>query len=290
MEAKLNKSTKLTKTQETILIALSKNMLLPLNDLLIVAQEFIQRDISISDLASCLKKHNSSSTDDNKLQNKENQQLYKTTKNYNLGFINLNIQPLPKVAQDDTQQYLFVAIDMATHWLYFEMSDKNDAKFAELFLHNLAKAAPFIITRILTLKNNTFTDSTDEQKPTGDHPFDQACSKLDIQHILTKTTGHESKITVVTDEMYSKIIDSKHFIAKEGFYETLKRYSSIYNEQLTQISLDHSTPLQAVQKRQNAKEEVLRTKKPFKLSGVQLLIIWGVWLTITMIFASQAMP
>ncbi|MBF0444706.1 MAG: hypothetical protein HQL68_03895 [Magnetococcales bacterium] len=290
MEAKLNKSNTLTKSQETILIALSKNMLLPLNDLLIIAQEFIQEDISISDLASCLKKHNSSHENEDKLQNRDNQQLYKTGKNYNLGFINLNIEPLPIVAQEDSQQYLFIAIDMATHWLYFEISDNYDAPFAASFIHNLAKASPFIITRVLTLQNATFTDGSYEKKPTGVHPFDQACNKLDIQHILTQQTGNESIITVNSIEMFTKITGSKHFVANESLYDTLKRYCTIYNEQITQISLEHLTPLQAVQKRQNAKEEVLHTKKPFKLSGVQLLLIWVVWLTITMIFASQAMP
>ncbi|MBF0194114.1 MAG: hypothetical protein HQL71_06125 [Magnetococcales bacterium] len=290
MEAKLNKSSTLTNTQESILISLKKNMLLPLNDLLIVSQEFIKADISISELASCLKKHNNLIENENKAQNGEEQKVYKPYKNYNLGFINLNIEPLPKLNQQEPQQYIFIAIDMATHWLYFEVTETIDTSFSVSFVKNLANAAPFIITRILTIKNSSFTDGYNEQKPTGEHPFDIACKKLDIQHLLTQQAENNSKITVNSDEMFSEITGSKHFIANESLYETLKRYSVIYNEQITQISLDYLTPLQAVQKRQSAKEEVLHTKKPFKFSGLQLLIIWVVWLSITMIFASQAIP
>ncbi|MBF0380818.1 MAG: hypothetical protein HQL69_07360 [Magnetococcales bacterium] len=284
------KNSKLTKTQETILIALSKNMLLPLNDLLVVAQQFLKADISISELANCLKNYNNTIENSNKQQNKDGQQLYKASKNYNMGFVNLNIETLPVLDTDKPQQHIYIAIDMATHWLYFEISEKLDSKNSATFLHNLSKAAPFIITRILTLQNQLFTDATDDNKATGEHPFDQACQKLDIQHLLNSQTSGDSGILVEPDELSTKLKNSKHYDAKLGLNDNLKNYGKIYNEQITQISLDHLTPLQAVKKRQEAKEEVLRTKKPFKLSGVQLLIIWIVWLAITMIFASQAMP
>jgi hypothetical protein len=274
----------LTTSQEAIIIALSNNLLLPLNDLLLVAQEFLHPDISLSALANCLKKQKHS----NQQHNEDEQHQYETFKSYDLGFIHINVEKLP-VILEKRQRYLFIATDRATHWAYSEIFDACETASAVDFLHRLSKAAPFTISRVITEKSPIFTHGLDEKKPSQEHDFAQLCKKLDIQHLLTKASGSGIENILDHDEWLSSVQESKHFVSGETLEESLKRYQSIYNDKIPQINLGRISPAQALEKWHKAESETMRTKKTFKISGTQLLIIWVVWVSIALIFASQAM-
>ncbi|MBF0454098.1 MAG: IS481 family transposase [Magnetococcales bacterium] len=280
----------LTATQEAIALALSKNLLLPLNDLLVVVQAFVHPNISLSALARCLRKHKTAAGKEVSTQGDESQLHYQTFKSYDVGFIHLNSEPLPALTDGQEERSLLIATDRATHWVYCEVCDTLETTAPTAFLHRLAEVAPFKITRVLTEESERFTDGSRERKPTGLHPFDVACKKWDIQHLLAEPTPPTLKqISADPASFLDAIKQSRYFQPDENLDETLKRYVTLYNEEIAQINLDHATPSQALKKWFENESATMRTKKAFKLSGVQLLMIWIGWLAITLFFASQAM-
>ena len=59
---------------------------------------------------------------------------------------------------ENSRQYLFAAIGRATRWVYVEILPAKTAKHASAFLKRLTKAAPFIITKVLTENGKAFSD------------------------------------------------------------------------------------------------------------------------------------
>jgi hypothetical protein len=278
----------LTKTQEIIIIALSKNLLLPLNDLLVVVQAFLKPGITLSTLANCLKEQKT--TADKGHLAEDDQHQYKAFKSYDLGFVHINVGKLPIIKAGEPQAYLFIAVDRATHWVYSEVLDENDTLSAIEFLYRLGKAVPFKITRVLTEKNSTFAFLSDEPESVGKHQFEQACNRLDIQHLITRQSGVDSYDLIDQNELLSSLEENGYFKPGQTLRETIEQYQAIYNEQIPQINLGHISPAQALERWLKMESETLRTKKAFKISGTQLLIIWIVWIAITLFFASQAIP
>ncbi len=93
-------NTTLTPTQEIIVVELRKLLLIGLDDLLVVTREFINAAASRSGLARCLTRHNDVGNL-KKLIAEQNpqpitdQKAYKTFKDYEPGFIHIDIKYLP---------------------------------------------------------------------------------------------------------------------------------------------------------------------------------------------------
>ena len=111
----------------------------------------------------------------------------KTFKDYESGFIHVDVKYLPRMADEAKPKYLFVAIDRATRWVCLEILSSKSARNARGFLKRLIKKAPFNITKVLADNGKEFTDrfaATGERKPTGNHLFDQLCAEEGIEHRL----------------------------------------------------------------------------------------------------------
>ena len=110
----------------------------------------------------------------------------KTFKDYEPGFIHIDIKYLPQMPDETSRRYLFVAIDRATRWvfmhIYSDMTDKSSVDF----LRRLKLASPIKITKILTDNGSQFTDrfTSKDKKPSGGHAFDVACAALPAEHRL----------------------------------------------------------------------------------------------------------
>ncbi|MBF8273770.1 MAG: Integrase catalytic region [Magnetococcales bacterium] len=113
----------------------------------------------------------------------------KTFKDYEPGYIHVDVKYLPKMPNEAQQKFLFVAIDRATRWVYLEILGDKSAKNASGFLDRLLKHVPFKVSKVLTDNGKEFTDrfcATGEREPTGNHLFDKVCSNNDIEHRLIK--------------------------------------------------------------------------------------------------------
>ena len=245
--------TSLTEAQEQIVVAVRKTLLLSLDDLVVVTREFLYDKASRAALHRCLKRHGVSNL---RKMEKERQELTgtvpqkKTFKDYEPGYIHIDIKYLPQMADDSSRRYLLVAIDRATRWVYLEVVNHKSAANARAFLDRLITKAPFRINKILTDNGKEFTDrfcATGERKPTGKHLFDQGCAKENIKHRLIKPRKPQTNGMVERfNGRISEVLKTTCFDSSQNLKTLLERYLQIYNHQIPQKALGYRSPVQAL--------------------------------------------
>ena len=111
-------STTLTPGQEAVVVELRRTLLLPLDDLLVVVREFINAAVLRSGLDRCLRRHGVSELRDLQVFAEGEQPKLKSFKDYEPGFVHVDIKYLPQMPDETDRRYLFVAIDRATRWVF----------------------------------------------------------------------------------------------------------------------------------------------------------------------------
>ena len=266
--------TTLTEAQEAVVVSLRELLLLSLDDLLVVAREFLNPDLSRSALDRCLRRHGVSSLkamlredegDDSKAK------PTKTFKDYAPGFVHIDVKYLPQMQDEASRGYLFVAIDRATRWVYLEIRRDKSAKSAKAFLNKVVKAAPFKICKVLTDNGKEFTDrfsAAGERKPTGDHTFDLTCHSHGIEHRLTKPRHPQTNGMVERfNGRIADILKTTRFDSSADLRQTLESYRDVYNHHIPQKALGHITPIQAL-KQWRDKSPDLFVKKIYNQAGL----------------------
>ena len=180
---KLN--TTLTPGQEAIAVELRCLTLLPLDDLVAVVREFINPNVSRSGLDRCLRRHGVGNL--RALQAKaradagEVQSPIKTFKDYEPGFLHMDIKYLPQMPNESERRYLFVAIDRATRWVFMRIYADQSENSSVDFLNRLEHAAPMKIVNLLTDNGSQFTDR--HQQKTGTYGTPQLrCAVQRTEH------------------------------------------------------------------------------------------------------------
>jgi transposase InsO family protein len=100
-------------------------------------------------------------------------------KDYDLGFIHIDVKHLPKLRTADGQarkRFLYVAIDRCSRFVFLAVYDAENAANAVDFLRKAKRAFPFRITHILTDRGSCFTADA----------FEEACAQLKVPHRQTK--------------------------------------------------------------------------------------------------------
>ena len=164
--------TTLSPAQELIVVALRETLLLPTDDLLTVTREFINPKVSRSGLGRCLRRHGVSDLRDLvPVLPGDKPATKKTFKDYEPGFIHIDIKYLPQMPDETSRRYLFVAIDRATRWVFMEIyTDQSDSSSTD-FLIKVKNACPVNIVKLLTDNGSQFTDRFTSKKKdpvTGD--------------------------------------------------------------------------------------------------------------------------
>ena len=240
--------TTLTPAQETVVVELRRTLLLPLDDLLAVAREFLCKDVSRSGLDRCLRRHGVGNL--NALKPAVAAQPHKAFKSYVPGYLHMDVKYLPQMPDESRRRYLFVAIDRATRWVFVAIKKDKTAASARSFLNALHQACPIRIVKLLTDNGKEFTDrlfASREREPSGQHEFDQLCRALDIEHRLTrprtpKTNGMVERF----NGRISDVLNTHRFNSALDLEQTLLRYVALYNHQLPQSALKSHTPIQAM--------------------------------------------
>ena len=270
--------TKLTPEQEQLVVELRKLLLLPLDDLLVVTREFIHPEATRSGIHRTLKRHGVSRLRDLEAARLEEDgqqdpagKKRKTFKDYEPGFIHVDVKYLPRMADEAKHKYLFVAIDRATRWVYLEILSSKSARNATGFLKRLIEKAPFNITKVLTDNGKEFTDrfvATGERKPTGNHLFDQLCAAEGIEHRLIPPRHPQTNGMVERfNGRISDILRSTHIPSSGDMKTILKNYERVYNHNIPQKNLHYKTPIQALKEWQK-KRPALFNKRVYDLSGL----------------------
>ena len=116
------------------MVALRETLLLPLDDLLAVTREFIHPEVSRSGHDRCLRRDGVSNlkaltpTEDG-----AEKPTPKQFKDYEPGFVHVDVKYLPRMPDETRRKYLFAAIDRATRWVYVEVLPDKSAASASRF-------------------------------------------------------------------------------------------------------------------------------------------------------------
>jgi Integrase core domain len=262
-------STTLTPMQEAIVVELRRLILLPLDDLLLVAREFIHPDVSRAGLDRCLRRHGVGNLRQLRAQALldagQSKPSIKTFKDYEPGFLHMDIKYLPQMPDEAQRSYLFVAIDRATRWVFMHIYPDQTEQSSVDFLSRLQLNAPMKITKLLTDNGSQFTDrsihkrASKKREPTGRHKFDVLCKALDIEHRLISPRHPQTNDMVERfNASISEVVQPTRFTSAAELQATLKNYEHAYNHRIPQRALKHLCPVQALKKWQAEKPELFK--------------------------------
>jgi transposase InsO family protein len=264
--------TTLTPAQEYLAVELRKTLLLPLDDLLVVVREFINPKVSRSGLDRCLRRHGVSDLKALQPQEEGKETAKKTFKDYEPGFLHIDIKYLPKMPDEAERRYLFVAIDRATRWVYLHIyADQTETSSTD-FLRKVHQVAPMKIQKILTDNGSQFTDRFTSQKkePSGNHAFDQVCSQLGIEHRLSPPRHPQTNGMVERfNGRISELTKQTRFASAQELETTLNLYLKTYNHSIPQRALNHQTPIQALKNWRSEKPDLF-VKRVYDHTGLDI--------------------
>ncbi|MEQ4537850.1 MAG: DDE-type integrase/transposase/recombinase [Billgrantia sp.] len=142
----------LTSEQEEVLIAAREFLRLGLDDLLVVAREFLNPRLSRSGLHRMLQRREVPTLAELARQDAgdDGKPRHKPFKDYEPGYVHIDIKHLPQMPDEEQKRYLYVAIDRATRWVYLEVRRSQSAKDAKAFMKRVEEKAPFTIQTVLT--------------------------------------------------------------------------------------------------------------------------------------------
>jgi len=265
--------TALTPVQESLVVELRRHLLLTVDDLLVVVREFIKPTMVRSSLIRLLKRHGVNSLKALYIEQsgEEETPQPKTFKDYEPGYLHVDIKYLPNMPGDPQKRYLLVAIDRATRWVYLEVVTDKEAKTAARFIRKVHEVCPMKIKTILTDNGKEFTDrftANGEREPTGSHVFDQACNDLKIEHRLIPPKHPQTNGMVERfNGRISQVVKTTHFANIDEMTKTLNQYMKTYNHHIVQRNLGHLTPIQMMKKWYREKPELFK-KKVYEQAGL----------------------
>ena len=252
-------STTLSPAQELLAVELRRTLALPLDDLLAVIREFINPDVSRSGLDRCLRRHGVSDLKALQPQPEGQTKPLKTFKDYEPGFLHIDIKYLPQMPDETHRRYLFVAIDRATRWVFMRTYGEQSDRSSTDFLRRLKRAAPMKIKTILTDNGSQFTDrfTSTHRSVSGQHVFDLACLSMGIEHRLCPPRHPQTNGMVERfNGRISDIVNQTRFRSASELDRTLQDYLMTYNHLIPQRALKHQAPIQALRKWQSEKPEL----------------------------------
>ena len=267
-------STTLTPGQEAVVVELRRTVLLPLDDLVAVVREFINPAVSRSGLDRCLRRHGVANLRELQAQARadagEAQAPLKTFKDYEPGFLHVDIKYLPQMPDESERRYLFVAIDRATRWVFMRIyADQTEVSSVD-FLNRLERTAPMKIAKLLTDNGSQFTDRFTSKKraPTGKHKFDVRCKAMNIEHRLCPPRHPQTNGMVERfNGRISEVVSQTRFTSAAELETTLDSYLKTYNHLIPQRALNHLSPIQALKKWQAEKPDLF-VKRVYNQPGL----------------------
>jgi transposase len=176
-----------------------------------------------------------------------------TFKDYELGFVHLDVEHLPKLRTADgecRQRFLFVAIDRRSRWVHLAIKDDETEASAVAFLKEALAAFPFKLTHFLTDRGSCFTADG----------FEKACRDLGVEHRKTRpytprTNGMVERFNGrVQREVLGLTIDSHRDLKR-----LLKGFNQAYNARRQRV-LDGRSPEEVVRERLRRRKQLASSR------------------------------
>jgi transposase InsO family protein len=179
-------------------------------------------------------------------------------KDYDLGFVHIDIKHLPKLQTSDGERrkrYLFVAIDRRSRSVHLAVKNDETEASAIAFLHEAVAAFPFRLTHVLTDNGSCFTPV-----------FARACAALGAQYRHTRprtpqTNGLAERFNGRIDSDVLGITIHSH----RALEQLLRGFNAAYNARRQRV-LNGKTPDQVVAEHLKAKPE-LANPRPHSRAG-----------------------
>src|ERR671933_2061100 len=173
-------------------------------------------------------------------------------KDYDLGFIHIDITHLPKLQTADGERrkrYLYVAIDRRSRSVHLAVKDDETEASAIAFLREAAAALPFRMTHALTDNGSCFTQA-----------FAKVCAELgaECRHIKPRTPQTNGMVERFNGRIGSEVLAitvSSH----AQLAQRLRGFNAAYNARRQRV-LAGQTPDQVVAERLTAKPALAQDK------------------------------
>ena len=173
-----------------------------------------------------------------------------TFKDYDLGFVHIDIKHLPKLQTADgdrRKRYLFVAVDRRSRSVHLAVKDDETERSAIAFLREAAAAFPFQLTHVLTDNGSCFTPA-----------FARACAELGAQYRHTKPRTPQTNGMV---ERFNGRVGSEvlgiNIYSHRDLEQLLRGFNAAYNDRRQRV-LDGRTPNQVVAEHLKARRRLVR--------------------------------
>jgi transposase InsO family protein len=272
-------NTTLSPAQELIVMEIRRLCLLPLDDLVCVTREFINADASRSGISRLLRREGLAKLADLVPKQEGEETPKKTFKDYEPGYLHIDIKYLPKMPDESSRRYLFVAIDRATRWVYLRTYGDQSERSSVDFLRRVHMAAPFKINKLLTDNGTQFTDrfTSKDKQPTGNHAFDKQCKSLNIEHRLSPPRHPQTNGMVERfNGRISEVVQQTRFASGAELEATLNSYMLTYNHHIPQRALGHLSPVDALKSWRKKKPELFlkRVYKQAELDSSLSSVDW----------------
>jgi transposase InsO family protein len=175
------------------------------------------------------------------------------SRDYDLGFIHIDIKHLPKLQTADGERrkrYLYVAIDRRSRSVHLAVKDDETEKRAIAFLREAAAVFPFRLTHVLTDNGSCFTPAA----------FERACAQLGAAYRHTKARTPQTNGMV---ERFNGRVSSEVFgitiYSHRDLEQLLRGFNAAYNARRQRV-LDGETPDQIVAERLKAQPQLRKPK------------------------------
>ncbi len=167
-----------------------------------------------------------------------------TFRDYDLGFVHIDIKHLPKLQTADGERrkrYLLVAIDRGSRSVHLAVKDDETEKGAVAFLREAAAAFPFRLTHVLTGNGSCFTPA-----------FAKACVALgaEYRHTKPRTPQTNGMVERFNRRIVSGVLDISIY-SHRALEQLLRGFNAAYDTRRQRV-LDGKTPNQVVAERLQA--------------------------------------
>ena len=173
-----------------------------------------------------------------------------TFRDYDLGFVHIDIKHLPKLQTADRERrkrYLFVANDRRSRSVHLAVKDDEMEKSAIAFLREAAAAFPFRLTHVLTDNGSCFTPA-----------FARACAELgaEYRHTRPRTPQTNGMVERFNGRVGSEVLEITIY-AHRDLEQLLRGFNAAYNDRRQRV-LNGKTPNQVVAERLKARRKLVR--------------------------------
>ena len=175
-----------------------------------------------------------------------------TFKDYDLGFVHIDIKHLPKLRTADGERrkrHLYVAIDRRSRSVHLAVKDDETEKSAIAFLREAAAAFPFRLTHVLTDNGSCFTPR-----------FARVCAELGAEYRHTRPRSPQTNGMV---ERFNGRVSTEVLGITVWSHAQLERllrgFNAAYNARRQRV-LDGRTPDQVVAERLKARRRLANAK------------------------------